>query len=311
MDQTENLPSVATSTEVVTPERAAYLLIQCNYEGQRKIRPRYVTRLAQLMATGRFGMSVIRLAIVGEHEWIIDGQHRLSAVVESQTPTAFIIVRQYMKSERELQIAYTQIDGGLNRDVNDAARALGVAERVGIPSDYTKTVTAALRLISNDFNADGGNSLFSRLTRLEMAEMPMRFQKEAYAYWRITSGGKKTYRGSRIAAVAAVGLVTFRYAPQDAERFWHAITNIENISTTDPVYHAYELLLTLPGSGVSAPKASRSMAVCWNNFLAGKQMKIIQARVEDNININRTPWEYQRRMTAKGKEEVEALFAFK
>jgi hypothetical protein len=97
--------------EVVTPEMASKFL-HTLMPGQRRIRKNVVKRYAQDMKHGRWLLTPNPIAI-GEHGHLIDGQHRLSAVVEAAVP-----VEMFVCYGVPMQ-AFGALDIGLNRSAVD------------------------------------------------------------------------------------------------------------------------------------------------------------------------------------------------
>ncbi len=102
------------SIEVITPQKARILLDK-SYEGQRNIRKRVVKSYVEQMEDGLWEMSAetIKLSPYGR---LLDGQHRLTAVVESGKAQTFLVV----KGVKEKSIL--TIDDGAKRSLADALK---------------------------------------------------------------------------------------------------------------------------------------------------------------------------------------------
>ena len=89
--KTIEIPGKSWQVEVklVTPDLAKAMLT-CTHIGQRRLRPMHMTMLSAHMQANRFeGVDTIKIDSQG---FIIDGQHRLAAVVQSNQPQWLIIV---------------------------------------------------------------------------------------------------------------------------------------------------------------------------------------------------------------------------
>lgn len=73
----------------ITPELASDLL-NFNMENNRNITESYVASYARLMKEGRWGISAPLM--FSDTGCLIDGQHRLSAVVRAQAPQCFLVI---------------------------------------------------------------------------------------------------------------------------------------------------------------------------------------------------------------------------
>lgn len=96
--------------KVISPEMAQQLL--SNNEANRNIKPRQVDRMARDILGDRWQVNgdAIRIATDGT---LIDGQHRLSAVVAANRPITTMIVSELPSSVRDT------IDSGAKRSMGD------------------------------------------------------------------------------------------------------------------------------------------------------------------------------------------------
>lgn len=106
--------SYRTELVVVTPKLAAKMLSH-NYEGNRPIRKSYVSQLAEAMSEDRFISQNGQTIVLGAEDGVLyDGQHRLSAIVESGTTHVFMVAYVPDGANR-----YKTIDGGTKRNASD------------------------------------------------------------------------------------------------------------------------------------------------------------------------------------------------
>ena len=99
--------------EAITPELAQRYL-ELNSRQQRKIRRHKVAEYADDMRNGLWELNGAAI-VIDEFGNLIDGQHRLSAVVESGTTQRFVVVRNVRED------AYRTIDQGMKRSLADAS----------------------------------------------------------------------------------------------------------------------------------------------------------------------------------------------
>lgn len=132
------VPTKPWSVEVklVTPELAQAMLSYL-HEDQRRIRVGHMNGLSAHMRAGRFeGIDTIKLDAEGN---VIDGQHRLSAIVESGEPQYMIIVTSVPESVKQY------LDQGAKRNEGDRLKM-----QFGLnPSTGVKT---ALKLLRTDLS---------------------------------------------------------------------------------------------------------------------------------------------------------------
>lgn len=126
--------------EAITPEVAQQYLAS-NSRQQRKLRRRKVAEYADDMRNGRWGLNGATI-VIDEHGNLIDGQHRLSAVVESGTTQRFVVVRNVSED------SYETIDQGMKRTLADASEFNTVECAIGkamASFENAPSIRAALR----------------------------------------------------------------------------------------------------------------------------------------------------------------------
>jgi hypothetical protein len=106
-------PKMTTSVETITPDLAAHLLETAN-KHNRAINARHVANLARMIEKGEWLLSGQTISFDGNGR-LIDGQHRLLAVVKANTPATFLVVRG-VASE-----AFAVVDVGKKRDAGTIA----------------------------------------------------------------------------------------------------------------------------------------------------------------------------------------------
>lgn len=115
--------NVTTEVRRITPEIAAEWLAD-RWGEQRSVRHAHVNRLASDMDAGRFKISPD--AILRIKNKLANGQHRLSAVVQSGKAQSFLVMES---NDEEL---YKIIDAGLKRSVSDGL--IGIQHARFIPA---------------------------------------------------------------------------------------------------------------------------------------------------------------------------------
>lgn len=125
---------------IITPELANELL-KLNMENNRGISQATVNKYAREMGEGQWLISdPIKFSIGGE---LVDGQHRLSAVIKSGTPQTFVIILGYPKESAEV------LDQGKKRSAVDIACIRG--------DSLARTDISIMRIIYDMANNPTGN----------------------------------------------------------------------------------------------------------------------------------------------------------
>lgn len=98
----------------------AQKMLESSFEGQRKIREGWVTRLSEEMTRNTFKLSTDAICIINGQ--LANGQHRLSAVVKSGKTIEFLVLRT---SDTEV---FKVIDCGMKRTLANSVRcSTGIA----------------------------------------------------------------------------------------------------------------------------------------------------------------------------------------
>lgn len=104
--------------ETITPDRAARYLT--HNTGNRSIKKGHVRSLARDIANGKWRLTgeAIKFNCDGE---LLDGQHRLQAIVAAKTPAPMLVIRGLERGVR------TVLDTGAKRTAGDALSQIGVS----------------------------------------------------------------------------------------------------------------------------------------------------------------------------------------
>jgi len=141
-----------TTTELVTPAMATKWLN--DNKNNRKLRPGIVERYSKDMKAGNWTMCPTPIVFY-EDNLLADGQHRLWAIIDSDTSQTFIIVRGFERA------AGLNIDIGKNRDLVDNARIAGIADYL------THTLLSVCRAVEDGCYSQGQ---YSNTERFELVE---------------------------------------------------------------------------------------------------------------------------------------------
>jgi hypothetical protein len=121
---------IATTIETVSPAQARKMLAQNTTN--RKVRPRHVAMLSREIVEGRWAVNG-QPVIFANTGRLIDGQHRLEAIVLADKPAKLTITRGVPEA------AFATLDQGLKRSASDDLRSMGIHNATG--------AAAAARLI--------------------------------------------------------------------------------------------------------------------------------------------------------------------
>jgi len=151
MDQEMN---ITTTVELITPEMAEEFLK--NNSSNRPIRPAHVRMFLQLMLNHDFNLTHQGLAI-SETGKLLDGQHRLTALVSAGVPFRMTVTRGLPES------TYKDMDAGVPRHLNDRV------EFDAIPTRNAKIAAVCVGMI-NLLSLGTGNKTLTRTHSAQAAQ---------------------------------------------------------------------------------------------------------------------------------------------
>lgn len=268
----------------ITPAKAMEYL-QHAFENQRALRPATVARYAQIMRRGTWDADgLLRLCMVEDQEYLIDGQHRLAAVVKSGIPQMFLIQRQTVPDIETAARIYTLIDKGLARTIADDLRALGVADTFQLTHTQANALAAGVALISSGFRKTDQKVLHPD-DRMRMME---EYLPAYHKYLRVTSGAERIIRRRlERSATVAVGIVTFRYSILEYSTvpdFWSGVAFDDGVPANDPRKYCnrHLMLVGMTGGGASSDRfikhktsavSAREIASYFNAYVEQREVK--------------------------------------
>jgi len=260
-------PKHDISAEVVriTPSVAADYLKHNTHN--RPLRKDYVTELAMTMRRGEWSLNgeTIKFAKNGT---LLDGQHRLSAIVESRVPVDLVVIRDVDDN------AFATID--MNRK-RTAADALAIA---GFPNE--KLVAASVRLI------------------LQLAEDPITF-RQSYSHTQIKEWcdayfeelsrfiplGRMVSKSNMCESSMVVALAYY-FTQKDAnatQTFFARVADGVGLHERSPIG---ALRSRLTANATSPAKLPRTDVVAliikaWNAYREGRDMEVIAWRSDEGF----------------------------
>jgi hypothetical protein len=299
-----HVPELSAEVLTVTPQIAQEMLSKNTYERQRFVRPRKVDEYADAMIKGRFEPGTqISFGVVGqEPPRIMDGQHRLRAVIKSGKPQMFVIRVVRYQSEEHLSMAYGHFDQHAKRSVSDNLRAIGIDSEYGLTTRQTRHLTSALKDIYVD---NFGSSRHGKPMPIEDVRGWIdEYIEAAELYWDITAGAPQYMRSSLDrSATMSVALVTakhsvLKFGETRVRDFWLGVAHDDGLSVTDPRKVANRHLLTAvmasgngKGQRVSTAYSSRYIANCWNAWAEQRSIRVAIVKDQDRpIRITGSPF---------------------
>lgn len=275
------LPAMQTESVAITPIMAEQWLTKREYAYQRHLREGDAERFAEHMRAGTFeNTQAINFHHCLEHggaKYLTNGQHRLRAVVLSGMTIEMPVVHKWVRTYAAVQAAYGRIDRGITRTHQDVYRANGLEEELDLGLKDAERFGAAVAVFLRDFRSTGYGGSRTRDAGMRM-DLMRGWIHDARALVALYEGAPSDWRHRLLNAMPfALGLVTFRYAPEQASRFWRELAWGEGLTVTDTTYHLREHLskMTIRGK-LSERQIMWTIARGWNAFYRGRLIQLFK-----------------------------------
>jgi hypothetical protein len=290
---------------------AARWLETMKYEHQRTIRKHHVEELAEEMRRGKFVPGTqIRIASYQGRMMLVDGQHRLAAVVASGLPQTFTILEVEAKSEAEVAWMYGYTDIGMRRTASDLYSALELTEEFGISrTDVNNLSAAVIFMASGCLRNKSGNSPIHRDDVVSYMRTYAPYMKQYVEL--IFQCDTRMRNASTRAASLSIALLSLRFSLPYAEsrgepsvvEFWRGVIFDDGIQIGDARKVANRHLLgsTMLGNGIvgaatTPAYSSRYLVKCFQAYMERreiKQTKVFDAQAPIDMHgvpKDRTQW---------------------
>lgn len=292
---------------LVNARTAEDWLTRYSYDKQRRCDLRRVHAYAEAMREGKFSPATqLRFAVLGEERFLLNGQHRLHAVAESNVPTVFDVVEHTVKDMNQVAELYYREDRQRPRRFSDLIRVTELPELTNLSATNIGKVGSAIKLIEGDFTRalSASGMMFSDD---EVREKLEDWVEPAQKFFALTAGSQTIIRRRiEMVPVIAVALTTLkyvrpRYAAKAAE-FWSGAAHNDGLKRGDPRKTLVEFLLSTGLAGGSSGTAARlssighmtrAVAACWNAWIGGRDLafvKIHKEHLNAPIKLTGTTW---------------------
>lgn len=250
--------------KLITPAKASELL-QSNVKNRRPKTP-VVLKYSRDMANGKWKEDTFELIKISKSGVILDGQHRLMAVVKSNTPIYFHVVEGVEDS------VFDVLDTGSNRNASDVFKINQVKYSTTIPSI----------IVFYDALTDNRKSRHGQVNAKKTnADLLVEYNLNPEKWDNIARESHTLYtQFGKILSTAFIGgfLAYFSDINSiDAANFMSQLCSGKNIQN-DCIN---QLRMRLVNEKVSVNKLSNStkqayVIKCWNAFRTNKTMKILK-----------------------------------
>lgn len=285
---------VSEGRQTIGPELAERILAETNYSRQREVKPYRLHRHITCINRDQWDPDCsIRFKVLDGKLILVDGQHRLTALVKTGAAKTFIVVYSDAASEDEIHTVYSRIDVDGNRSIADVLAAADPTAGRDISFETRRNGYWAMEDLANDFPHKklkvGENDLVTKEDRVVCMTF---WLNELEQFDQIVRAGQSSLRKRlRTPGVVAVALATLKHQPMLAPRFWGSVADNKLLRPGDPEQALVNFLLTAKlndGHRVS----ERGAVQAWNAWFGNRRLAAIKKdpRNERPIVIAGTPF---------------------
>jgi hypothetical protein len=288
----------------VTPQLAKKWLTECHYEHQRPLKRTTIMHYAKEMLKGDFiPFTHLDFVINGKSKQLIDGQHRLSAVIESGISNWFCVTEVIVKDQDEAGKRYGATDLPTLRGFDDTVRVMGL-DAINLPSGtHIKSLSAALKVIYQGFMNDGMRHSFTvlYLKSIEWSKYYLIYLeclKDCDTY--------KLKTKLQTAPILAAALSTLRFSTQKLpddlcpEHFWTGVATGDMIKAKSPMAKLRNLILEsqlrsskFQRGNISPSDLKAYATVAWNGYVSRREFSFLRLpKKHSSIPIHCTPFDF-------------------
>lgn len=279
----------------VTASQALYWLDKCNYPYNRPINRTQVDILKNAINRGHFNEgSAIHFGVLNGKEYLLDGQHRLTAIVETGTSQPMTIIYGQVETFDEMAHIYARFDRHMKRTAGDTYAAFNLGGITQLQRKQMTKADSAIRLIMSDFSFSAKEKRGRFYTDFEVMDKIKYYQGHIRNYYELISGcnGKMhdaLVRRSTFAIALATLDESTRFIPASrVYEFWQRVADGDKLDRGDARFCLREKLMITRISGgdnrgnslqLSIIDACKIVALSWNSYIDNKPM--LNIRIPD------------------------------
>jgi hypothetical protein len=279
----------------IAPGIAKRILEETNFEGQRTLKPiRRQKHLNRLIAgTWNPNFPVTFAMLPDGRLYLVDGQHRMDAIVAFDVATRVRINISAVKVEDDIRKLYAGFDeSDSSRSEIEVIDGVGLVQSAGIRREVVRGGMRALAVIINNMEPSQGSGAAweARMLDSRLSAFPD-WEEEISAWARITELANRFIKNKLLnAGCMAVGIYTLKHQPGRAMEFWSALAENDGLGKNDPRARLIADFQTRSLRSGSSRQVIQAPAVAWNAWNEGRDLKIIKCVDGAAITIWGTPY---------------------
>jgi hypothetical protein len=265
-----------TKIELITPEIARQLLV--NNKMNRAINTTRVNEYARLMSAGLWKEETGESIKIDEDNNVLDGQHRLLAIIKSGIQLNFLIV-----SGLETNV-FNVIDTGTSRTAADIFHIAGVMQPNNYASIITRYIglsTGHMAVLRQDTKTGGGLAL--KTMKISKAEL-LSIYNHKIKFWKAVVSMTQHWnalfqRTLSISELGALYAYFYDIDTDDAFKFMESLCTGVSLESDDPIRLLREkLIFSKMNSKLKIPSVQKLGLIykTWNLFRKNQKVKILR-----------------------------------
>lgn len=253
-----------------TPTDAQIVLEKCRYEFQRdETRAQaYLDGLAEQMRRGLWlPKTQIDFARVGGQLLLVNGYHRMTAMVMAKTPITWSVVIHECADMQEVRSLYWRFDTGRTRSTSNIINGIGLADDLGLGKKAASVFWSAAQVIDLGLRfryheKDGRSILADERIAILKEYTPEAREYEAALALAIPPVRKKLLTVSFF----AIGVCILKHQPVKGREFWRGLCADDGLSKVDPRKALLSDMHTRNGARGLSLAQMMSAARAWSAF---------------------------------------------
>jgi hypothetical protein len=279
----------------MAPGIARRILDELNFAGQRRIKKARVAERLKEIRNGSWEAQISVVVLVelpdGSMQ-LIDGQHRLTAIVENNVGVATCLKIITARNDEDVRRFYAKYDmKGAGRSEAELLSASGLALELEVKPATATGLLKAMPIIENSMEpstkGEGKEHLAGFDFRLGKA---YQWDAEARAFDAIVEKADTFLKRKLLrAGTMAVALYTLKHSRIKALEFWTGVAENDGLRKHDPRARLIADLVNRTLSTGNIRQWVQQSTLAWNAYCQGRDLKIIKCVDGAAIVIDGTP----------------------
>lgn len=281
----------------IGPDLAQSILRDANYGGQRKIETKDVAVYAEMMRRGLWELSdPISFARLNGNLTLVNGQHRLHAIIAYGREVEFRIAINHCSSPEEVRALYYRFDTVMRRRTsNQILNAIDLANEHGVGRNIAAATYGAIGTIANGFIVPSNYTINGEAAaKLRIVDLRV---EACEPWWPAARKIEEALKGAQADlkprilrnSTFAVALMTMRYQEAKAFDFWRGTARNDGLKRHDPRHVFVRDLMTRDASAGIHGQGIITAALAWNAWFEGRHLSIIKVAPNAVLRIAGTP----------------------